>query len=243
MNRQRVVSVVALSLVGVAAIGCTSGGSTPEKTPTTPPSSVATSGSGAPEPSVTFPPAPDPYRSPPSTLPTGPVALDEGPAPWPAPAVTNGGAGSADYVAAAGLPYGEETTQVHYHVHLDVIVNGQKVPVPAYLGFVVRNEKAVGLAPLHVHDTSQVVHIENSVEATFVLGQVFVEWGVRFTDRCLGSYCTGNGKELAVFVNGKRYSGDPTRLVLASHQEIAIEYGDSGSLPTPPSSYDFPGGE
>jgi hypothetical protein len=101
----------------------------------------------------------------------------------------------------------------------------------------------VQLAPLHTHDDSGVIHIENSVPATFVLGQVFVEWGVRFTKDCLGSYCSGNGKELAVFVNGKRYNGDPTRLVLASHQEIAVVYGDAGSLPTPPSSYDFPSGE
>ena len=99
------------------------------------------------------------------------------------------------------------------------------------------------LAPLHTHDTTGVVHIENSVPAKFVLGQFFVEWGVRFTGECLGSYCTGNGKELAVFVDGKRYTGDPTRLVLASHQEIAIEYGASGQLPTPPSSYDFPPNE
>jgi hypothetical protein len=239
----RRLTALAVVLAGMAATGCTGGGSTPEETPTSPPSTSATSASGTPTPTVTIPPAPDPYRSPPATLPTGPVTLDEGPAPWPAPAVTNGGAGSADYVAAAGLPYGEETTEVHYHVHLDIDVDGEKVAVPAYLGFVAKDNKALGLAPLHVHDTSQVVHIENSVEARFVLGQVFVEWGVRFTDRCLGSYCTGNGKELAVFVNGKRYSGDPTRLVLASHQEIAIEYGDSGSLPTPPSSYDFPGGE
>ena len=31
--------------------------------------------------------------------------------------------------------------------------------------------------------------------------------------------------------------------VLAAHQEIAVEYGDAGKLPTPPSSYDFPDGE
>ena len=234
-----------VALVGVTAVGCTSGGSSPEKTRTTQPSSSAASvpASTTPTSAATFPTAPDPYRSPPATLPTGPVALDEGPAPWPAPAVTNGGADNADFVAAAGLPYGEETTEVHYHAHLDINVDGKNVAVPAYLGFVARGGKAIGLAPLHVHDTSQVIHIENSVPAKFVLGQVFIEWGVRFTDTCLGSYCAGNGKELAVFVNGKRYDGDPTRLVLASHQEIAIEYGDAGSLPTPPSSYDFPGSE
>ena len=243
--RRPVTTVMTLAVVGVAVVGCTSGGSSPDNTPTTASSSQATSASGVPTSSAaaTFPPAPDPYRSPPATLPTGPVALSTGPAPWPAPALVNGGADSADYVAAAGVPYGEETTQVHYHAHLDVVIDGNHVQVPAYLGFVARNGKAIGLAPLHTHDPTGLVHVENSVPAKFVLGQVFVEWGVRFTDRCLGSYCTGSGKELAVFVNGTRVSGDPTGLVLAAHQEIAVEYGDAGKLPTPPSSYDFPKGD
>ena len=242
MTRRPVAAVVALVVVGTAAVGCTSGGSTPDTPPTTPASSAATSaptGTTA----ATFPPAPDPYRSPPVTLPTGPIELSTGPAPWPPPALANGGANSADYVAAAGLPYGEETTQVHYHAHLDINIDGDKVEVPAYLGFVVKNGKALGLAPLHTHDPTGIIHIENSVPGKFVLGQVLVEWGVRFTDRCLGSYCTGGGKDLAVFVNGTRIGGDPTRLVLTAHQEIAIEYGEAGNLPTPPSSYDFPEGD
>lgn len=133
--------------------------------------------------------------------------------------------------------------EVHYHAHLDIISDGKAVEVPAYLGFVVSDGKVKSLAPLHTHDNSGLIHIENSVPATFVLGQFFVEWGVRFTPKCIGGLCAGDGKELAFFVDGKRYTGDPTRLVLRSHQEIAIEYGDTGSLPTPPSSYDFPSGD
>lgn len=242
MTHQR--AAVVLALIGVAAAGC-SGSSAPpaSPTPTTPAasSSVATSDSGAPAAASPSPPAV--YRTPPAHLPAWGVELSTQPEPWPAPALVNGGADSADYVAAAGLPYGEETTTVHYHAHLDVIVDGEKVPVPAYIGFVARDGKAIGLSALHVHDTSGVVHIENANPATFVLGQVFVEWGVRFTDKCLGSYCTGNGKELGVFVNGKRVTGDPTQVVLSSHQEIAVEYGDAGNLPAPPSSYAFPSGE
>jgi hypothetical protein len=232
-----VVAVIALSLAG-----CTSSGSTPDNEPTTPPPTTTSAGPTS-SAAATIPPAPDPYRSPPATLPTGPVDLSTGPLPWPPPALANGGVNSADFVAAAGVPYGEETTEVHYHAHLDVDIDGDKVEVPAYLGYVTKDGKALGLAPLHTHDPSGLIHIENSVPAKFVLGQVFIEWGLRFTDRCLGSYCTGNGKELAVFVNGTRVQGDPTRLVLAAHQEIAVEYGDAGKLPTPPSSYDFGEGE
>src|SRR5205807_6883543 len=101
---------------------------------------------------------------------------------------------------AAGLPFAEEMLSVHYHAHLDVIVDGNPVVVPAGLGFVGSPPNHfTALAPLHTHDTSGVIHIENDVPATFVLGQVLTEWGVRFTSSCLGAYCTGGGKELAVF--------------------------------------------
>ena len=192
-------------------------------------------------------PSPTPhgnYTAPPSTLPVpgSTVTMSTSPPPWAPPAVINSGAQSAAYVAAAGLPYAEEMLSIHYHAHLDIRVDGASVEVPPYLGFVARGNSVVGLAPLHTHDGSGVIHIENNVPAQFVLGQVFVEWGVRFSATCLGPYCTGGGKELAVFVNGKRYDGDPTRLVLAKHQEIAIEFGETGKLPPAPASYHFPSG-
>jgi hypothetical protein len=185
------------------------------------------------------------YTAPPSVLPVPgvPVTMSTSVAPWPPPAVIDQGAHSADYVAAAGLPYGEETTKVHYHAHLDVIVDGKPVPVPAYLGFVARGRTALGLSALHTHDATGVIHIENNMPATFVLGQVFVEWGVRFSAECVGGYCTGGGKQLAVFVNGRQQAGDVTRIVLAKHQEIAVVYGTPDQLTKPPSSYHFTSGE
>jgi len=186
--------------------------------------------------------SPTTYTSPPATLPLTQVALSTQPPPWLPPAVVNGGKNSASYIAAAGLPYSEEMLSVHYHAHLDVIVDGQPVVVPPYIGFVVTGSHVNGLAPLHTHQNDGIIHIENSVPATFVLGQFFVEWGVRLTKSCIGGLCTGKGNELAFFVDGQRYQGDPTRIVLRKHEEIAIEYGAKGQLPTPPSSYTFPSG-
>jgi len=190
-------------------------------------------------------PSPDPtYTSPPPVLPVpgSTVTLTTAPPPWPPQAVVANGAASAAYVAAAGLPYAEEMLSVHYHAHLDIVVDGKAVEVPPYLGFVASGQKVLGLAPLHTHDGSGVIHIENSVPAQFVLGQVFVEWGVRFTPTCVGGFCADSGHELAVFVNGKRVTGDPTRIVLTKHEEIAVEYGLAGKLPSPPASYHFPNG-
>ena len=224
------VRVAAATAAVLALAGCTS------------------SGHKAIDPGPTTSASPSPsghYTGPPSVLPvpgtTVPMSTAEG--PWPVPVALDNGTESAAYVAAAGLPYAEEMLSVHYHAHLDIIVDGKPMTVPAYLGFVATGNKLNGLAPLHTHDTSGVIHIENDVPATFVLGQVFTEWGVRFTTSCLGAYCTGGGKELAVFVDGKRQTGDPTRIVLAKHEEIAVVYGTPDQMANVPSSYVFQNGQ
>jgi len=183
------------------------------------------------------------YTAPPDALPVpgSGITLSTDPAPWLPPAIRDSSR-SADYVTAAGFPYNAEMLQVHYHAHLDVIVDGKPVTVPPYVGFVVQGQKVTALAPLHTHDNSGIIHIENSVPATFVLGQFFIEWGVRLSATCVGGYCADATHELAVFVNGNRYAGDPNEIVLHKHDEIAIEYGAKGKLPKPPSSYVFQNG-
>ena len=226
------IRVVALAACLVAVAGCGSGSGGSSAGP-----------GGQPDASSTPTSTPSTYRSPPATLPVTSVELSTAKPPWLPPGVINQGKDSVAYVAAAGLPYGEEMLSVHYHAHLDVNVDGKAVPVPPYIGFITNGTKALGLAPLHTHQQDGVIHIENSVPATFVLGQFFVEWGVRLTADCIGGLCAGNGKELAFFVNGKRFTGDPSRIVLTKHEEIAIEYGDTGKLPPPPTSFAFAGGE
>lgn len=214
----------------LAVAACSGGSDKPTPTPTGSASGVCTSANGA------------GYTSPPPTLPAQSVDLTTAAPPWGPPLLTQPQQ-TADYVAAAGLPcLGTEMLEVHYHAHLDINVNGKSVVVPQYLGFVADGNRVAGLAPLHTHDNTGIIHIENSAPATFYLGQVFIEWGVKFTPSCLGPYCSGKGKELAVFLDGRRYTGDPTKLVLKKHEEIAVEYGATGKLPTPPSSYTFPAG-
>jgi hypothetical protein len=188
--------------------------------------------------------------SPPSTQPV------TTPAPWGLPAFV------LSQIAYAGLIPVTGSLIRHDHVHLDVIVNGRKVIIPAGVGqiepvdrgpgpcppppenraigdcapghFVTAN---VGLSPLHPHSTSGIIHIESDRRGTFTLGQFFDEWGVRFNARCLGGYCTGNGKELRVFVGGKRVSGDPRRIVLTNRQEIAVVFGGRSDFRSAPSAY------
>jgi hypothetical protein len=172
----------------------------------------------------------------PFTEPTG-VTLADSPAPWPLPA------DAKPYIAAAGLSVlSAEELAVHYHAHLDVIDDGQKVTVPAGVGFVVEHGKATGITVLHTHDTSGVIHIESAVDKPYSLGQFATEWGIALSRSQIGGLQADATHRLRTFVNGKRFTGDPASIKLARHLEIAIWYGPTGQKPVVPKSYEFPAG-
>ncbi|HVW71544.1 MAG TPA: hypothetical protein VHB93_00115, partial [Candidatus Paceibacterota bacterium] len=99
------------------------------------------------------------------------------------------------------------------------------------------------ISPIHVHDDTNIIHVESPYTATFTLGEFFDIWGVRFTQDCVGGYCASGSDALKVFVNGAPYSGDPRTLALDAHQEIVIAFGTDAEIPSPiPSTYTFPAG-
>jgi hypothetical protein len=172
------------------------------------------------------------------SIPTTPLTRVKGAAtspPWSAPANVS------TRVQTAGLPMlGAEGEVEHIHAHLDVIVNGKAVTVPALIGI---DEAGQQISPLHTHDTSGVIHIESPKQADFTLGQVMTEWNVALTKDSIGGLKTGNGNELHVYVNGREQSGNPGAIKLTAHEEIAVVYGKAGDKVTVPSSYKFPSGE
>ncbi len=137
-----------------------------------------------------------------------------------------------------GLPaLSQEGTALHTHQHIDIFVNGKSVPVPASIG-IHRQERFI--SPIHTHDATSVIHIESPTVQAFTLGQFLDIWGVRFTPKCIGSYCEDEKNSIQVFVNGQATAGDPRPIELADHQEIVITYGMSNELPNPiPSQYQF----
>jgi hypothetical protein len=157
------------------------------------------------------------------------VGLQTGPAPW------NPGLDTLpDRLDAVGVnDLTAEGEVLHIHQHLDIFVNGKRMPVPANIG-IYDNEF---LTELHTHDPSGIMHLESPVAEHFTLGQFFGVWGVRLNADCVGGYCR-QVTPWTVYVNGQPYSGDPARLDLKSHQEIAFVIG------TPPKqiprSYKFP---
>jgi hypothetical protein len=159
---------------------------------------------------------------------------------WPAPQ------NPMALTRSAGLtPETHEFVFLHVHAHLDLFVGGKKVVVPAGIGIDI-NARAVkrfrapdgtvgygGIAPpcakpcispLHTHFDDGVLHTEAKKNQYNRLGQFFKEWHVRLTAKCVATYCRP-AKKIAVYVDGKRQSGDPRFILLKDRREIAIVIG------------------
>ena len=164
----------------------------------------------------------------PSSLP----GLQTGDAPWKAEL-----ANLAARLKLIGLPaLSAEGSVLHIHQHLDIFINGQPVAIPALIGI---NQAAGFISPIHVHDTSGIIHVESPIQQTFTLGQFFDIWGVRLTNDCVGGYCASATSTLKVYANGTLYGGDPRMLPLTEHEEIVVVYG---AMPATLPTYTFPSG-
>src|SRR5262249_21746333 len=126
--------------------------------------------------------------------------------------------------------------------HLDIIANGNKVTVPAGVGFVISDGRATALTVLHTHDTSGIVHIESAANDAFTLGQFFTEWGIALDPTHLGGFATDSTHVFRAYANGRRLQGDPATIRLKPHLEIALWYGPSGTPVKVPKSFHFPAG-
>ena len=162
--------------------------------------------------------------------------LNSGQAPWPAEIEH-----LKARLTAINLPaLAEEGTVLHIHQHLDIFVHGQSVAVPSGIGI---NETAGFISPIHVHDTTGIIHVESPTVLKFTFGEFFDIWGVKLTDTCMGGYCTDATNQLTFYVNGTKYVGDPRALELTAHEEIVAVYGTASETPaTLPTSFTFPAG-
>jgi len=162
-----------------------------------------------------------------------PGALRTAP-PWPA----NNGPELERRLRAIGLdPLTEEGQVVHIHEHLDLYVDGRKVTVPANVGI---DARQAFISDLHTHEIDGIVHVESPTPQSFSVGQFFAIWGLPLSATCIGSLCEQGAKALRVWVGGRPVGADPTRIVLAEHQEIVIAYGTDAQVPDPvPASFDW----
>ena len=165
--------------------------------------------------------------------------LQTGPAPWtPGINLLSQRIQVLNLDSPQGMTEGQSQ---HTHQHVDLWIDGKKVTVPASVGI---NEAQQYLTDLHTHDATGIIHVESrDKNRKFVLGQFFGVWGVKLTPTCIGRYCAGGGKELRVWVDGKRLTTNPALVPLEEHTEVAIAYGTPAQMPKKvPSSYAFPAG-
>jgi hypothetical protein len=134
----------------------------------------------------------------------------------------------------------QEHLQIHRHAHLDVFVDGAAVTVPAGIGIVITDpgvqsfpDPAYGgieqcddpcISPLHTHDETGILHTESTQDDLLTLGQFFTEWGVTLDEDCVDEYCAPD-TEIAVYLDGERYDGDPAAIELDDRLQIAVVVG------------------
>ncbi len=155
---------------------------------------------------------------------------------WPAPD------DPIERTIEAGLtPEVKEQLETHRHSQLDVFVDGEAVPVPAGIGIDITDpgvqhfpdDGAYGgieectnpcISPLHTHDETGMIHTEAADNTLLTLGQLFTEWGVRLDDDCVGEFCESE-TDIAAYIGGEEYEGDPADIELDDQLVIAIVIG------------------
>jgi hypothetical protein len=158
------------------------------------------------------------------------AGLMTGPQPWSANLDT-----LPQRLNELSLPTFGNPLALHWHAHLDLYVNGQKVTVPAGVGFGSR-----AAASLHTHDTTGVVHMEtNQTSGRFTLGEFFDVWGLRLTSTCIGGYCNNGSDAIRAYVDGKQVTGDPRAIQLKDQEEVVLTYGTANQVPNPLPTFDW----
>lgn len=138
-----------------------------------------------------------------------PAVIRNSAPPWDAPR------DATSYIVAAGLtPEPLNTTGSPHIVAMTIVVDGFRVPIPAYVGM---DRLRAQQAAVHTHDTTNQVWLEGRDTAGITLSQFFRVWGVRFTAECLGSAC---GK-VTVMADDRRVV-DPLALRLIEVNWITI---------------------
>ncbi len=123
----------------------------------------------------------------------------------------------------------QEGQRIHIHQHLLILDHGTPVPIPPNVG------QPAGkrcIYWLHTHTPDGIIHIEAPRDRSFTLGDFFMVWGQPLSSTVAASAHASRGTSLRVWVDGKRYTGDPRAIPLAAHTDIVIEAGPP--FPVPP---------
>jgi hypothetical protein len=136
-----------------------------------------------------------------------------------------------------------EQLAYHIHAHLAIYVNGKPMTVPAGVGITTPwqtetepdgslwIDSGSHFYYLHTHTTDGIIHIESPTQTTYKLGQFFAEW-----NQPLSTSQVGPSKgSVITYVDGKKFTGDPSSITLSAHTVIQLDIGQDVA----PKAYTF----
>jgi hypothetical protein len=147
-----------------------------------------------------------------------------------------------------------EHTQVHYHSAIQIVDQGTVHPIPGGIGIQGGETAPTCFYWLHVHSANpNVIHIESTADRVFTLGDFFKVWDAwstysggpheRLDSTHVSTLTVGSGQSMLVYIDlgdGKGatlFTGDPSSIVLKSHEVITIEI--TPPTVTPPPAWDW----
>jgi hypothetical protein len=91
----------------------------------------------------------------------------------------------------------------HYHLWLNITANGDRVEIPANVGFEYNDDSSVQfIHPIHTYDNSGQVHVETIANATVTLGDFFAIWEQPFSSEEVLDYTVDDTHTLRMTVDG-----------------------------------------
>ncbi len=156
---------------------------------------------------------------------------------------------SSSHASTGGIPCDQlEHTHVHYHVGLQILNQGETVPISTGVGRTVSC-----FYWLHMHTGEPgIIHIEAPSDTTFTLGDFFSVWGA-WTARPqpldathVSTFTLSGSQKLLVYVDlgtgagPAVFTGDPKSIVLKEHEEITLEI--TPPAVSPPPAFPWPPG-
>jgi hypothetical protein len=132
-----------------------------------------------------------------------------------------------------------EQLAYHIHAHLQVFVNGSPRAIPGAIGLVGPVAQQTPAGPfygaqgcyywLHTHTNDGIIHIESPTQRIYTLGNFFDEWHQPLS----ANQIAGATGPVVVYVNGKKFSGNPRDVKLDPHAVIQVSVGSPVVKPQP----------
>jgi len=106
----------------------------------------------------------------------------------------------------------------HIHPILEIVVNGEPVPVPENIGI-----RETCMTVLHTHTPDGVIHVESPEKRDFTLADFFAVWEKPFTKNEILSYRADQNHKITVTVDGVEVDTFENT-ILKDGQRIVIRY-------------------